>query len=403
MALYQCKVGTEQGEVYTRSLIAENVDELRREFEKNGLFLLSARKNWLNTVLSPRGIVSRRIREQDFLIFNQQFAALLRSGLPVLRALDVILDKMGAGYFRDTLCDIREKIKAGRALSEAFAEKGRLFPRVYSASLLAGERSGNLDSVLRRYMGYQQQILAARRKMRSALIYPAVLLGLSLCLVLILTLYVIPKFATTFAENEAPLPLITTVLLSLTTTARADWHLFLGSLLLVAFLTLTWARSDSGRMTLDRLKFKLPVFGSIWSEFSMSQYARTFATLIAGGIPVVDAMEIAAAAMSNQYMGREAMQSVRLVKEGETVSTALESTGLFSSIAIELIRVGETTGSLDTMLMEMSGFLDERVDAKVGTLLSLLEPIVLVVMGVIIAVLLLSIYLPLFSMSQVVH
>ncbi len=403
MALYACKIGTEQGEVISRSIVAESMEEVRHDIENKGLFLLSIKKNWLYALFSPRALFSRRLNEQRFLVFNQQFAALLRSGLPVLRALDVIVDKMKEDFFKETLNDIREKIKAGRSLSEAFQEKKQLFPPVYAASLFAGERSGNMDAVLRRFMTYQQQMLTARRKIRSAMIYPAVLFLLSMVLATIMTVFVIPKFAATFAENDATLPAITTFLLSTATFIRKEILFIAAISLIVIFLVWSWARSESGRLTIDRWKFRIPIIGRIWHEFSISQYARTFSTLISGGIPVVDSMDISAGAMGNTYMSREILHSIRLVREGETVSAALQSTNIFPSMSLEMIQVGETTGSLDSLLAELAAFYDEQVETRLAALLSMLEPIVLVVMGVIIATLLLSIYLPLFSMSQVYH
>ncbi|MEW6368730.1 MAG: type II secretion system F family protein [Acidobacteriota bacterium] len=404
MALYQCKVGTEKGEVFTRSVWADSDEELRREFESKGLFLLSARKNWLNALFSPRKLISRgAIKEQDFLIFNQEFAALVRSGLPILRALEVIIERLREGFFKETLIDIREKIKSGYLLSEAFREKKRHFPPVYSASLLAGERSGNIDAVLKRYMVYQQQMLAARRKVVGSLIYPAVLFSMALGLIAIMMVFVIPKFSDFYADFEGSLPVTTLALVGVANFLHHNALAVLATLLALGLMLRAWARKESGRLTLDRWKFRVPVFGSIWQEFSISQFARTFATLITGGIPAVDAMEVAGGAMSNSYMSREALRSVQKVREGESVSSALASTKLFSPMSLEMIQVGETTGSLDTLLNELANFYDERVETRIATLLSLLEPVVLVVMGLIVAGMLVSIYLPLFNVSRVVH
>lgn len=403
MALYQCKVGSERGEVFTRTVAAESIDDVRREIESKGLMLLAAKKNWLNALISPSRLVWRRIGEQEFLIFNQEFAALVRSGLPILHALDVIVGRIRPGFFKDTLTDIREKIKSGYLLSEAFKEKKNLFPAVYSASLLAGERSGSLDTVLRRYMVYQQQLLAARRKIRSAMMYPIVLFVVAMTIGAIMTLYIIPKFSQVYTDYGANLPALTEILIGTATFLREHiaWAIAVLVIGVVAFRV--WSQKESGRLTVDRWKFKVPLVGRVWHEFSIAQYCRTLATLLAGGIPVVDAMDVAGGAMNNSYMSVEIKKSVQKVREGEALSTSLESTGLFTPMALEMIQVGETTGSLDSLLNEAANFYDQQVETRVSTLLALLEPLVLLVMAVIIAFMLLSIYLPLFNLSHVIE
>ncbi|MBI2838573.1 MAG: type II secretion system F family protein [Acidobacteria bacterium] len=402
MAVYQCKVGSETGEVSTRTVLAESLDEVRREIENKGLFLLSAKQSWLSALASPRRLGFRRIKEQDFLVFNQEFAALVRSGLPILRALDVIVDRVRDGFFKDTLADIRERIKSGYLLSEAFKEKSRLFPPVYSASLLAGERSGNLDAVLRRYMIYQHQALAARRKIRSALIYPSVLFSVAFAIGAVMMVVIIPKFTQVYADFGSNLPPTTIALVSTANFLRD--HVWATALTLAALGVAfrAWSQKETGRLTIDRWKFSVPVLGPIWQEFSIAQFARTMATLLSGGIPVVDAMDVAAGAMNNAHMTKQIRKSVQKVREGETLSVSLAATGLFSPMSLEMIQVGETTGSLDHLLNEVSAFYDETVDTRVSTLLALLEPVVLLVMAAIIAFMLLSIYLPMFNLSRVV-
>ncbi len=402
MAVYQCKVGSETGEVSTRTVLAESLEEVRREIENKGLFLLSAKQSWLSGLASPRRLGFRRIKEQDFLVFNQEFAALVRSGLPILRALDVIVDRIRDGFFKETLADIRERIKSGYLLSEAFKEKSRLFPPVYSASLLAGERSGNLDAVLRRYMVYQHQALAARRKIRSALIYPSVLFSVAFAIGAVMMVVIIPKFTQVYADFGSNLP-PTTIALVGTANFLRD-HVWATALTLAALggAFRAWSQKESGRLTIDRWKFSVPILGPVWQEFSIAQFARTMATLLAGGIPVVDAMEVAAGAMNNAHMTKQIRKSVQKVREGETLSVSLAATGLFSPMSLEMIQVGETTGSLDHLLNEVSAFYDETVDTRVSTLLALLEPVVLLVMAAIIAFMLLSIYLPMFNLSRVV-
>lgn len=402
MAVYQCKVGSETGEVSTRTVLADSLDEVRREIENKGLFLLSAKQSWLSALASPRRLGFRRIKEQDFLVFNQEFAALVRSGLPILRALDVIVDRVRDGFFKDTLADIRERIKSGYLLSEAFKEKSRLFPPVYSASLLAGERSGNLDAVLKRYMVYQHQALAARRKIRSALVYPSVLFSVAFAIGAVMMVVIIPKFTQVYADFGSNLPPTTVALVGTANFLRDHVWATVVTLAALGVAFRAWSQKESGRLKIDRWKFSVPVLGPVWHEFSIAQFARTMATLLAGGIPVVDAMDVAAGAMNNAHMTKQIRKSVQKVREGETLSASLAATGLFSPMSLEMIQVGETTGSLDHLLNEVSAFYDETVETRVSTLLALLEPVVLLVMAAIIAFMLLSIYLPMFNLSRVV-
>jgi type IV pilus assembly protein PilC len=340
----------------------------------------------------------RRIPVQDFVIFNQELAALLKAGLPLLQTLDLMLERMNNQHFRAVLTDVRDQVKSGTDLSEAFASHGDLFPRLYPSSLKAGERSGELELVIRRFIRYMKLLLDARRRVISALVYPAVLVILSIAMIAVMAIYVVPKFMSFFDELGADLPLITQVVLAVSTFASKNWPLILILLVLGTLALRSWGRTEGGRLTLDRLKLKTPFLGPVLHRFAMSEFSRALSTLLAGGIPLVPAFEIAVSSVGNAYVRSRLEPTIQMVREGKPFFSALEKSEIFTDMAIDMVKVGETTGSLDDMLGSVSEFLDEQIETRMARLLSLVEPMMLVFMGIIIAILLISIYLPMFSM-----
>jgi type IV pilus assembly protein PilC len=340
----------------------------------------------------------RRIPATEFVVFNQELAALLKAGLPLLQTLDLMLERMKNQHFRSVLTDIRDRVKSGTDLSEAFASHGDLFPRLYPSSLKAGERSGELEQVIRRFIRYMRLVLDARRRVISALIYPAVLVFLSIAMIAVMAIYVVPKFMGFFNELGADLPLITQIVLAISTFASSNWPLILIALIVGAIALRTWGRTDTGRLALDRLKLRLPFLGPVLHRFAMSEFSRSLSTLLSGGIPLVPAFEIAVSSVGNAYVRSRLEPTIQMVREGKPFHDALEKSEIFTDMAIDMVKVGEATGSLDDMLTSVADFLDEQVETRMARLLSLVEPMMLVFMGIIIAILLISIYLPMFSM-----
>jgi len=296
------------------------------------------------------------------------------------------------------LTDVRDRVKSGSELSDAFAAHGGLFPRLYPSSLKAGERSGELELVIRRFIRYMKLLLDARRRVISALIYPAVLVCLSIAMIIIMAIYVVPKFMGFFAELGTDLPLITQIVLAVSTFASANWPLLLVLLVLGALALRSWGRTEPGRLAIDRLKLRTPFLGPVLHRFALSEFCRSLSTLLAGGIPLVPAFEIAISSVGNAYARNQLEPTVQMVREGKPFYAALEKSEIFLDMSIDMVKVGETTGSLDDMLNSVSEFLDEQVETRMQRLLSLVEPMMLVFMGIIIAILLISIYLPMFSM-----
>ena len=398
---YRCRLGTANGEVVEGIYIADSEARLRRDLEEKGLFVLS---------LQPRGWISgwspstrrRRISRQEFVVFNQELATLLKAGMPLTQSLDILRQRVENPTFKAVLDGVHEKVQSGTALSDAFTEHGDLFPAVYSASLLAGERSGNLDSVIRRYVAYEKLIGAARRRTISALIYPVILMTMMVVLIGIIVLKVIPAFSDFYSTFDRPLPLLTRVMVGASNAISSN-ILFVGPVV-VAFIVaaVLWFRQPSKRSGLDRLLLEIPWAGGTARKFFTSQIARMLSTLLAGGIPLVHSIEIAVRSCSNRYMSDGLDEVRRRVQEGQSFAGALRAKAVFPDVAVKMVEVGESTGALQDMLNSLAEFYDEEVETEVERVTKLIEPVMLVVMGIVIAAVVLALYLPLFELTSVV-
>jgi type IV pilus assembly protein PilC len=396
MAQFACRVALPSGEVVERSFVAEDEPALRRDLESKDVLLLEIRKNNpLAEMLADTFRFKARISAREFLFFNQELSALLKSGLPVLQSLDILLERRKNQVFKRALTDIRERVKGGEALSDAFAAQGNLFPRLYSASLASGERSGELPSVLIRYIVFSRNVLAIRRKVVSALIYPAILLLLSIGLIALMVFYIIPKFNDFLKDFGAELPLLTEVLVNTATFCRANWVVIVLGVVAVFAALGMYVRTDAGRLVFDKLKLRLPLVGKVVHDYAQNRFTRTLGTLVAGGIPLVVALELSARAVGNSHFESQLLAVTNKVREGQPLWESLEKTGLISDIAIQMIKVGESTGALEEMLNNASDFTDEEIDYKLTQLVAIVEPLMLVFMAVVVGGMLLAIYLPL--------
>ena len=398
---FRCRLGTPGGEVIEGIYIADSEVRLRRELEEKGLFVLSLQRRGSLSALVPGRRRKRRISGQEFLVFNQELATLLKAGMPLVQSLDILRQRVANPTFKAVLDAVYDRVKAGTALSEAFEEHGDLFPAIYSASLMAGERSGNLDSVLRRYVAYEKVIGAVRRRTISALIYPAVLVTMMVVLVGIIVVKVVPAFAEFYAGFNTELPLSTRVIMAVSNFVIDNGWLILGALAIGAVALVSWARQPSQKVRLHRLLLGLPWAGESIRKFSTAQIARTLATLLGGGIPLVNSLEIGARAMSNRYLAAELDEVRRRVQEGQSFAGALLARGVFPDVTVKMVEVGESTGALQEMLNSLADFYDEEIETEVARYITLIEPVLLVSMGVIIAAVVLALYLPLFELSSV--
>jgi type IV pilus assembly protein PilC len=397
---YVCRVGTPSGDVVERAFTAPDERALRAELEQQGLYLLSVRRG---LSLSAFHLRKRRVDPATLLVFSQELAALLKAGLPLFQSLDVMLDRQRDPVLRQSLTTVRQKVKSGVALSDAFRQEGELYPPIFSASLVAGERSGNLDQVLRRFSSHLRLNQTLRKKAVSAAVYPIVLLTMMTGLVAILLVWVIPQFKSFYEGLGAELPLATRMLLAVATTVRSNilW-IVLGIGLLVTSIVY-WLRREGSGVVLDRTLLGLPYFGGLMRMYATSQLMRTLATLLAGGLPLMNALEVAAASIGNRAMARAVGTATGRIREGASLTTALESTGMLEALPLEMVKVGEQTGALGDMLSAISEFYDEELDTQMATVLSLVEPVLLVLMAVIVAAMLLAFYLPMFQAISAVQ
>lgn len=396
---FRCRLGTPGGEIFEGVYVAESEARLRREFEEKGLYVLGIQRAGrlaLGTLSLP---TRSRISTREFLVYNQELATLLKAGMPLVQSLDILRRRVSNPFFKSVLDDVYERVRGGSSLSESFEAHGALFPGVYTASLLAGEKSGSLEQVIRRYVAYVKVVATVRRKTVSALVYPAILLILSLIVVSIIVLRVVPQFTAFYEQFGKELPLSTRMIVAVSEVARAYLWLLLAALVGGALALWAWLKQPSQRARFDRWILRVPGLGPVARKFSTSQAARTLGTLLGGGIPLVNAIDVAARSIQNRYIAHELQTAGQQVREGRSLAAAMNDSGAFTDVAIKMVEVGESTGALQEMLNSLADFYDEEIETNLGRFITLVEPILLVVMGLVIAGLLLSLYMPLFNIS----
>jgi type IV pilus assembly protein PilC len=391
---YVCKVGTPTGEVTERRFSAASEAALRSDLEQQGYYLFSIRRG---LGLSDLTLRRSRVPTAVLLVFAQELAALLKAGLPLLQSLDVMLERQRDPTFKRSLASVREKVKGGVALSEALRQEGDLYPPIFAASLVAGERSGSLETVLRRFAQYLRLSQAVKRKALSAAIYPMVLFTLMGILGGILVVVVFPAFKDFYQDLDLDLPVLTRTLMALGTAIRGHLLWILLGVAGIVIAVMLWFRRPESGQVLDRVLMHVPYVGPMMQMFATSQLARTLSTLLSGGLPLLNALEVAARSIGNRALASAVAGTTSQIREGRSLSTALESTGMVQNLAVEMIKVGEQTGSLAEMLNSLSEFYDEELDTRISRVMALVEPLLLVVMAVIVAVMLLTFYLPMFE------
>ena len=398
---FRCRLASPSGEIVEGVYAAETEARLRHELDEKGLYVLSLQPKGSVAGLSVQLPRRTTVPSAEFLIFNQELATLLKAGMPLVQSLDLLRQRVSSPLFRSVLNDVYQRVRSGTALSDAFSTHGALFPGVYTASLLAGERSGNLDAVLRRFVEYSKIVATVKRKMVSALIYPAILVTLALILVSIIVLKVVPAFSDFYVTFNAQLPLITRVVVRLSAFLRSQFVvIFLAIGAAIAAFTV-WFRRPGQKVRIHHILLRIPFLGDIALKFATSQMARTLATLLGGGLPLVNAIDIAARSVGNQFIAHELDTVAVRVREGESFAAALERRGVFPDVAVKMAEVGESTGALQDMLNTVADFYDEEISTNTERFVTLVEPVLLVIMGIVIASLLLALYVPLIELSSV--
>ena len=399
MVEFDCRVADTVGRVYSQVEAAQSEVEVRQKLSDRGLLVYSVRRRG---GLAARAVGRQRpraVRNVDFLVFNQQFNTIIKAGLPILKALDLLAERAAAPRIRPVLLDVRDRVREGSTLSEALEKQG-LFPKVYVTAVLAGEKSGNLTGVLDYFIAYQRVSVSAKKKLIAALVYPAILITVASGIVTYLVTSVVPKFAQLYADMSLQLPPVTQLLVALTVTYRFYFLGFILALFAGAVFLVLWSRTEQGGLAVDRLKLRVPVVGETWIKFQVAQFCRTLSTLLQGGTPLVTALAISADAVPSRLISAGILQASQRVREGQSLHAALEGTKLMPEMGLEMIEVGEASGALASMLASVAEFYEEETTLRLGAFIAVVEPAILVFMAVVIAFILISLYLPIFSFSM---
>jgi type IV pilus assembly protein PilC len=400
VAEFMLKYADARGEIHSKVAEGTTEQELRDRLTQQGFLIYSVRPRGQMASLSANLPGSRKkLNLEKFLIFNQQFLTLIRAGLPILKSLDLLADRLTDPKLGPYIKNVRDEVRKGTLLSEAFDQQ-RIFPAIYVTSVLAGEKSGSLTEVLERYITYQRMALAIRKKIILSLLYPAVLTVLVVVLVIFLITYVVPNFAELYTSMSAKLPAITLMLIAMGTTARSYILVFVGALILAVVGFRYWSRGDAARIKIDSVKLRMPVFGNIWIKYQVAQFSRVLGTLLIGGIPLVQALGTASDSLGTKLLKRALETAVRMVKEGQSLSSALKSTKIFPNLSIDMIEVGESTGALPAMLNSVAEFYEDDVATQMSATLALIEPAIMIFMGIFVAFVLIALYLPIFSLGD---
>jgi type IV pilus assembly protein PilC len=397
MAEYTIKMADERGRVLEQTESGASETEIRDRFAQQGYFVYSIRSKGL--LSADIGLPHRRSVKQDqFVIFNQQFVTLIHAGLPIIQALELLIKRQRNVFFRSVLQNVRDRVRGGELLSQAF-EAQAVFPKVYTTTLLAGEKSGNLEEVLGRYISFQRLAVSFRKKLISSLVYPALLVAVLIVMLTFLITFVVPQFANLYQSLGAELPPMTALMLGIGVNAKHYSLYALVVLLVGGFFFWRWMRSDAGSTQLDRVKLGTPLLGDIWLKYQVAVFSRMLSTLLSGGLSLVPSLETASESMQSKLMAHGIHSSTIGVREGQALARSLEQTGVFPQMSVEMIEVGESTGALPAMLNSIAEFYEEDVQNALATAMALIEPLILIVMGVVVAFVLISLYLPIFSLG----
>ena len=387
------KLADERGRVQEQTHAAATAEELRARFTQAGYYVYSVKAK------SMLGASKKKVKLETFLIFNQQFLTLIKAGLPILGSLELLARRQKLPHFRAQLEDVAARVKTGESISQAFEAQGG-FPIVYTTTLLAGERSGNLEEVLQRFLDFQRVSLTFRKKLKASLIYPALLVVMVIGLFIFLITFVVPRFAQLYEQLGTSLPGLTVFLLNLGKEAQA-YGIYAAIVVgIVGFVLYRWSKTDAGANLIDRIRISLPVIGPVWLKYQVGLFSRTLSTLLTGGLPLVPSLETAARSIASKRIAKAVFSSVSSVREGKGLSASLEETGVFPDLSVEMIEVGESTGALPQMLNSVAEFFEEDVQTALTAALALIEPAILIVMGVVVVIILIALYLPIFSMGN---
>lgn len=395
MAEFVIKVADDRGRVHQHIEQGISEAEVRDRFSSQGYLVY-----WVK----PQGLMSgglrrgKKLKQDTFLVFNQQFLTLIRAGLPILNSLELLIKRQKDEKLKALLENVRDRVKGGELLSDAFAAQG-VVPKIYTTTLMAGEKSGNIDEVLTRYINFQRMAMTFRKKLFVSLIYPTLLVSVVLIMVTFLFTYVVPKFADLFNSLDAKLPEITVFMLNVGLNAQKYAPFLLVGSVVGGIVLWKWKDTDRGADRIDRVILGIPLLGEIRIKHQVASFSRMLSTLLSGGLPLVPAMETAGSAMSSRRILKGVTRASSRVREGQGLAPSLEEQKIFPELAVEMIEVGESTGALPQMLNSVAEFYEEDVQTALGAAMALIEPIILIIMAIFVGGVLISLYLPIFTLG----
>ncbi len=401
MAEFLIKIADERGHQVEQVETGYSEAEVRDRFTQQGFLVY-----WVR----PRGVLSGdlslrrrgKVKQSQFLIFNQQFLTLIKAGLPILNSLDLLIKRQRNKYLRSLLQNVRDRVKGGDLLSDAFAAQAA-FPKIYTTTLMAGEKSGNMEEVLTRYIAFQRLALTFKKKLAVSLVYPALLVTVVFGMLIFLVTYVVPQFAKLYQDMDAQLPTITLMMLEVGTHAQryAPLTVIIAVVALVALWQ--WKKTDRGAEAVDRAILRFPLLGEVWLKYQVANFSRMLSTLLAGGMPLVPSLETAGASMSSRRILNGIQKAAVRVREGHALAKSLEAQEMFPDLSVEMIEVGESTGALPAMLNSVAEFYEEDVQTALGAAMALIEPLILIIMAIFVGGILISLYLPIFTLGSSIH
>ncbi|MCJ7578908.1 MAG: type II secretion system F family protein [Candidatus Aminicenantes bacterium] len=402
MPHFLCRLATEDGQIQSQSFFSTSLQDCRRHFESEGFCILSIKKDWKKIQISMFS-QGKKIKDKDFVMYNQEIVALIKAGYPILKSIEIIVSRAKNVHMKELLMRIEKEIRGGKSLSEAFAPFDQYFSKVYIASLMAGERSGNLAETITRYNDYAKVMVATKSKIRSAMAYPTILLCFSLVLLGVLINFIIPRFSDFYQNFDSELPAVTKSLLAFSKFAKKNVIFILAFVLVLVFIFFRMRRGEKSSVLLARLQLKIPYGRPIWIESAISLFCRTLGLLLEGGISLLSSIGVATKAAPNKYLVEKMKNLPEFIKNGESLSESLKKAEFFTPLALDMIRIGEASADLEGMLAQVADVYDERIRSRIDTFVSLIEPIIIVIMGLVVAAMLLSVYLPIFNIIRVVQ
>jgi len=401
MPSFHCKIGTADGRIVEKTYQSVTKTQLKENLEEQGFHVFQIRRKVL-WFFQRRGGNPSCVSGRRFISFNQEMLVLLKSGLPILQIFDTQIEQMEGGAFRDAVSEIREEIRGGSSLSDAFVKYPQLFPPLYVAALKAGEKTGDIAETLTRYLDYQKRVEAIRGKVRSASFYPMLLTIAAVVVVVFLMLYVVPRFTQIYGDANVELPLMTRILITISELVGRSWYLLILGGLICLPLIKSLARSTRGRLGVDRLMLKVPFFGTLRVDYALSSFNRTLGTTLASGTPLVEAMRMSRGTLNNLSLEQKMLKATRQVEEGSALSESLQRTGFYPPLALRMVCVGETSGSLRDMLNDIADYYEAEVERRLTRMTTMIEPLLMMSMGLLIAFIIVAMYVPIFQLAGAV-